>query len=84
MDQIGKFLVISKSRNYHLMILYNYDTNTILEALIPDRKNPTLQKAFLILFHQIKQKGYSPTIMYLDNKVLYNYLQLLEDLHLKV
>ena len=83
-NQTRKFLARSKSGNYYLVLLYDYNVNTILVALIIDRKSHMLQKAFISLFHQVKQKGYAPTIIHLDNKLSYKYLNLIENLDLKV
>ena len=81
-NQTRKFLVRLKLRNYYLMVLHNYNANAILAALIIDRKSPILQKAFISLFYLIKQKGYIPTIIQLDNEVFYKYFNI-ENLNLK-
>jgi len=83
-DQTGKFSIRSKSGNYYIIILYNYDTNTILGEVIPDRTTSTLQHSFITLFSKIKLKGYQPSIIWLDNKISHEHLKLLEDLGLKI
>ena len=74
----------SKSGNDYIMLLYDYDTNTIIGEPIPDRKSPTLQKAFLVLFNKIKLKGYKPLIICLDNEISKEHLTLLEQVSLKI
>jgi len=61
------------------MVLCDYNVNTIIVELILDRKSPTLQKAFINLFNQIKLKNYTPTIIKLDNEISKEHLALLEE-----
>ena len=84
-DQTGRFPVRSKSGNNYLFVMYDYDANAILGAAIPDRKTESLQSAFLKLFNTIKQKGYQPTLIRLDNEISHEHMHLLENkLHFKV
>ena len=41
-DQTGWFLVRSKSGNNHIIILCDYDANTIIGEPMPDRKSTAL------------------------------------------
>ena len=66
------------------MIIYDYNANAILAQPIPDRKSLTLQKAFLTLFSKINLKGYKISIIYLDNEIFKDHLNLLEEVGLKV
>jgi hypothetical protein len=45
-DQTGIFPVVSSEGNKYIMILYDYDSNTILAQPIKDRTAPELLKAF--------------------------------------
>ena len=83
-NQTGKFPIRSKSGNNYIIVLCDYNANAILGIPILDRKSTTLQKAFLSLFYEIKQKSYAPTIIRLDNKALNSYLNLLKNLSLKI
>jgi hypothetical protein len=48
-DQTCRFPVVSSNGNTHIMILYDYDSNAILEQLIKDRTAPELLKAFQVM-----------------------------------
>ena len=66
------------------MIMYDYNANAIMAQPISDRKSLMLQKAFLTLFNKINLNGYKPSIIHLDNEISKDYLNLLEEVGLKV
>jgi hypothetical protein len=45
-DQTLRFPVVSSKGNKYIMVLYDYDSNAILEKPIKDRTAPELLKAF--------------------------------------
>jgi hypothetical protein len=48
-DQTGRFPVVSSKGNKYIMILYDYDRNTILANPIKDRTSPDLLRAFQVM-----------------------------------
>jgi hypothetical protein len=48
-DQTGRFPVVSSKGNTYIMILYDYDSNTILAQPIKDITAPELLKAFQVM-----------------------------------
>jgi hypothetical protein len=59
------------------MVLYDYDSNAILEKPIKDRTAPGLLKAFQFMEQELVVKGLKPKLMKLDNeasKLLKDYI----------
>jgi hypothetical protein len=59
------------------MILYDYDSNSILAQPIKDRTAPALLRAFQVMEHELVARGLKPKLMKLDNeasKLLKRYL----------
>jgi hypothetical protein len=76
-DQTGIFPVVSIKGNNYIMILYDYDSNTILAQLIKDRTAPELLRAFQVMEQELVARGLKPKLMKLDNeasKLLKTYL----------
>jgi hypothetical protein len=76
-DQTGIFTVVSSKGNKNIMILYDYDSNAILEKPIKDRTAPELLKAFQFMEQELVARGLKPNLMKLDNeasKLLKDYL----------
>jgi hypothetical protein len=76
-DQTGRFTVVSSKSNKYIMILYDYDSNVILEQPIKDRKAPEFLKAFQVMEQELVASGLKPKLMKLDNeasKLLKTYL----------
>jgi hypothetical protein len=48
-DQTGSFPVVSSKGNKYIMILYDYDSNVILEQPIKDRTAPELLRALQVM-----------------------------------
>jgi hypothetical protein len=75
--QTGIFPVVSSKGNRYIMILYDYDSNTILAQPIKDRTAPELLKAFQVMEQELVDRGLKPKLMKLDNeasKLLKTYL----------
>jgi hypothetical protein len=76
-DQTGRFPVVSSKGNKYIMILYDYDSNTILAQPIKDRTAPELLKAFQVMEQELVARCLKPKLMKLDNeasKLLKTYL----------
>jgi hypothetical protein len=59
------------------MVLYDYDSNAILEKPIKDHTAPELLKAFQLMEQELLARGLKPKVMKLDNeasKLLKDYL----------
>jgi hypothetical protein len=67
-DQTGRFPVVSSKGNTYIMILYDYDSNAILEQPIKDRTAPELLKAFQVMEQQLMARGLKPKLMKLDDE----------------
>jgi hypothetical protein len=52
-DPTGRFPVVSSKGNKYIMILYDYDSNAILEQPIKDRTNPELLRAFQVMEQEL-------------------------------
>jgi hypothetical protein len=67
-DQTGKFPCVSASGNNYVMIIYDYDSNSILLEPIRNRKGPTLIEAHRKLHARLTQAGLRPKCIMLDNE----------------
>jgi hypothetical protein len=68
-DQTGRFPVVSSKGNKYIMILYDYDINTILAQPIKYRTAPELLTAFQVMEQELVARGLKPKLMRLDNEV---------------
>jgi hypothetical protein len=69
-------VVSSKGINY-IMILYDYDSNAIMEQPIKDRTAPELLRAFQVMEQELVARGIKQKLIKLDNeasKLLKRYL----------
>jgi hypothetical protein len=67
-DQTGRFPVVSSKGNKYIMILYDYDSNSILAQPIKDRTAPELLKASPVMEQELVARGLKPKLMKLDNE----------------
>jgi hypothetical protein len=67
-DQTGKFPCTSASGNNYIMVIYDYDSNTILLEPIRNRKGPTLVEAHRRLHTRLTRAGLRPRFLMLDNE----------------
>jgi hypothetical protein len=67
-DQTGIFPVVSSKGNKYIMILYDYDSNSILAQPINDRTAPELLKSFQVMEQELVARGLKPKLMKLDNE----------------
>jgi hypothetical protein len=56
-DQTGRFLVVSSKCNKYTMILYDYDSNSILAQPIKYRTAPELLRAFQVMEQELVACG---------------------------
>jgi hypothetical protein len=68
-DQTGIFPVVSSKGNKYIIILYDYDINSILSQPNKDRTAPELLKAFQVMEQEFVARGLTPKHMKLDNEV---------------
>jgi hypothetical protein len=67
-DQAGRFPVVSSRGNKYIMILYDYDSNTILTQPIKDGTAQELLRAFKVMEQELVACGLTPKLMKLDNE----------------
>jgi hypothetical protein len=76
-DQTGRFPVVSSKGNKYIMVLYDYDSNAILEKPIKYRTAPELLNAFQVAEQELVARGLEPKLRKVDNeasKLLKDYL----------
>jgi hypothetical protein len=66
-DQTGRFPVVSSKGNKYIMILYDYDSNAILEQPTKDLTAPELLKALQVMEQELVARDLKPKLMKLDN-----------------
>ena len=69
-NETCRFPVRSTSYNNFIMVICDYDANTMTREAMPDRKRTTLQKSFLVLHNKLRKKGNKPKMCRLDNEML--------------
>ena len=67
-DQTGHFRVDSSSGNKYIMVLYDYDSNAILTAALPNKQASSIKNAYTTLYHRLCQRGFKPRLHTLDNE----------------
>jgi hypothetical protein len=67
-DQTGRFPVIYIKGNKYIMVLYEYDGNSILAEPIKNRTSAELLRAFQVMETKITVRGLEPKLMRLDNE----------------
>jgi hypothetical protein len=67
-DQKGIFPVVSSKGNKYIIILYDYDSNTILARPIKDRTAHELLRSFQVIEQELIARGLKPKLMKLDNE----------------
>jgi hypothetical protein len=67
-DQTGRFPVVSSKGNKYIIILYDYDSNSILAQPIKYRTAPELLKDFQVMEQELVARGLKPKLMKLDNE----------------
>jgi hypothetical protein len=67
-DQMGPFPVVSSLDIKAVMVLYDYDSNSILTEGITSRGQVELLCAYTVLINRLKKAGLTPKLQHLDNK----------------
>jgi hypothetical protein len=67
-DQTGKFIVASSNGNNYILVLYDYDSNSILVAPMRSRTGPCILAAFKVLHARLVTAGLRPQLHRLDNE----------------
>ena len=67
-DQTGRFPITSSTRKKYIMILYDYDINSILTETMTSRDERELIRATEELHGQLTARGLKPQLQILDNE----------------
>jgi hypothetical protein len=67
-DQTGKFPVQSSRGHNYVMVLYDYDSNSILSSPTKTRQASKLTNTWETLYSQLQLNGYAPELHILDNE----------------
>ena len=67
-DQPGRFLVSSVSGNQYLMVVYDYDSNSIIAEPMKSRSGPEMLRAYQAIFDYLSKRGFRPQLQRLDNE----------------
>jgi hypothetical protein len=76
-EQTGRFPVISSRGNVSIMVLHEYDGNTIMAEPIRNNKAAELLRSFQVMEQKLTSRGLKPNLMTLDNyasKLIKDYL----------
>ena len=61
-------MVLSISGNNYILVIYDYDSNTIHGQAIPDRKKESQVTVYEIILLVLKSRGLTPKLLRLDNE----------------
>ena len=64
-----RFPIRSRSGNEYIMIAYNFDSNTILQAQFFNRKEKHSIRAYNSIMQRLAEKGHQVDVQILDNEV---------------
>ena len=67
-DQTGKFVVASNSGNNYILVLYDYDSNSILVEPLRSRTGPCILAGYQVLHARLVAAGLRPKLQRLDNE----------------
>jgi hypothetical protein len=67
-DQTGKFIVASSTGNNYILVVYDYDSNSILVEPMRSRTGPCILAAFTVLHARLVAAGLRPQLHRLDNE----------------
>ena len=67
-DQTGKFIVASSAGNNYVLVVYDYDSNSILVAPMRSRTGPCILAAFQEIHARLVAAGLRPQLQRLDNE----------------
>jgi deoxyribodipyrimidine photolyase len=67
-DLPGRFPTTSAQGNAYVMVLYDFDSNTINAVAINNRKKVSLIKGYNEMYEDLKKAGINPVLHRLDNE----------------
>jgi hypothetical protein len=67
-DQTGKFPTTSSRGHKYILILYDYDSNSILAETMRNYSNTEHLRAYNNLHQHLVERGFKPQLQKLDNK----------------
>ena len=67
-DQTGKFIVASSNGNNYILVVYDYDSNSILIEPMRSRTGPCILGAFKVIHARLLAAGLRPQLHRLDNE----------------
>ncbi|KAI2488787.1 hypothetical protein MHU86_25841 [Fragilaria crotonensis] len=67
-DQTGRLIVASNSGNNYILVLYDYDSNSILVAPLRSRTGPCILAGYQVLHARLVAAGLRPKLQRLDNE----------------
>ncbi|KAI2502231.1 hypothetical protein MHU86_12203 [Fragilaria crotonensis] len=67
-DQTGKFIVASSTGNNYILVVYDYDSNSILVEPMRSRTGPCILAAFTVIHARLVAAGLRPQLQRLDNE----------------
>ncbi|KAI2496142.1 hypothetical protein MHU86_18373 [Fragilaria crotonensis] len=67
-DQTGRFIVASSTGNNYILVLYDYDSNSILVEPMRNRTGACILTAFKVLHARLVAAGLRPRLQRLDNE----------------
>jgi hypothetical protein len=68
MDLAGRFPTKSHSGNKYLLVLYDYERNSVLSAPMKNRGDKEMVSVFYLLIQSLIVSGLRPLLQRLDNK----------------
>ena len=68
-DQTGAFPYKSSRGNQYIMIVYDFDSNAILQEPLRDRTAGEINRAWTVLFTKLSTGGSTPELWILDNEM---------------
>ena len=68
-DLTGKFVCKSSRGNQYLLIIYDYDSNTILQEPLKNRTAGEIKRAWSVIHAKLSAAGVAPSLYILDNEI---------------
>ena len=68
-DDCGHFPIRFMSGNEYIMIEYHFDSNTILQAPFPNRKDKHMIRTYNSIMRRLADRGHQVDVQILDNEV---------------
>ena len=68
-DLTGKFVCKSSRGNQYLLIVYDYDSNTILQEPSKNRTAGEIKRAWSVIHAKLSKAGVAPQLYILDNEI---------------